>query len=71
MKRIIAKVLMFLFPERCEEARRRVMARRAEMRREMQRMLDRARFYRDAGYTTRDINCMMRLSLRDYEQQEY
>ena len=71
MKWIIAKVLMMLFPERCEEARIRVKARRTEMRREMQRMLDRARFFRDAGYTTSDINCMMRLALRDYEQQEY
>ncbi len=34
----------------------------------MQTMLDRARFYREAGYTTNDINFMMRGALEDYER---
>ncbi len=67
MKRIIVKVLMMLFPERCAK----ILQRRRERRIAMQEMLDRSRALREKGCAADEINDRMAASLRLYARGKF
>lgn len=71
MKKIICKVLMFLFPEKCEASRRRVAARRAERVAAMDSMLAASRRMCDKGRDRNFINESLRTDLGLYNRGHY